>query len=1049
MTKYILTFLIAVCLMVTAGPLLAQKATVHIEGKVLNKELSLPQVKVDILGQGGSPRYGETEADGSFSIDVPKGKTIEFRYVGMKTLTKAFTIDAKDVVLYLEAKPGQMQEVMVTGFKKVTRETMTGSSVLISGDQLQDVPVTNVTELLQGKIAGLDVQVNSGMPGARNSIHLRGTSSAGVTGAGANAFMTPTSPLFVVDGVQIDDNANYEYGFDQAGPGISPLSAIPPEDVESVEVLKDAQATALYGSRGAYGVILITTKRGQSSVPIVRYTGSYFVNTVPKLRDVIGGKDERYLRIQQILQYDSTNEAALALINNTYFLSDSLSPYYNNATNWQKVFYKNTSNQSHNVNISGGSQKFNYKANLGYYNEKGIVENTGLDRYTLNMNALYQPSTRFRMQITMNSSMVENQKGSGVGLVQQGVAKGSGASSLLPSPSQYSANNAALESILVRDNNKTGTVMSNLDIRWEIFPKIRLSSNESYTVTSAVSDNFRPAFVNSGLGEASSFNSRAYNLYSRNMISYDNSFNDETHNINFYAFNEITKNTYRANNLMTMGTANDDIEGPYGNNAYQSYNGTSSYTDYRGLAYGASFSYNYMKKYMLDLSIRTDGTSTNGPNSGWTKNPTVGLRWNFYKENWMKGISWLDYGSFRFSWGKNIIPTGTIFDVYGKYSQGDGYNNENSIVNSWGSIPNPNFLPQTTSMFNWGTEAGFLQGRIDFVYEFYYKTVTNQISVQNIADINGFGSLSSNDLANADWGHELTLSFRPLNPKSPVKWTLSTNASYVKDILTQLPNGQRQLIGEVGDDNLPVLQRLGRNVFTNLLFNTKGVYATDADVPINPADGKPMRVVKNGVVTFFQAGDPIWADLNGDYIIDDNDRVAVGNPRPLITGGITNFLQYKNFSLNINMSFTLLRDIINTSVAEKFDYFADPTEMNVLVPIAEYDFWQKPGDNSKYPNPFNFIHYDAIDPFRVNQTMYMEDGSYVKINNITLGYNLNRDWTKKWGVTSCRLYLTAANVATFSHYSGPNPENVTDLGYDNSNGYPNRRNFTFGLNVQF
>jgi len=130
MTKYILTFLIAVCLMVTAGPLLAQKATVHIEGKVLNKELSLPQVKVDILGQGGSPRYGETEADGSFSIDVPKGKTIEFRYVGMKTLTKAFTIDAKDVVLYLEAKPGQMQEVMVTGFKKVTRETMTGSSVL-------------------------------------------------------------------------------------------------------------------------------------------------------------------------------------------------------------------------------------------------------------------------------------------------------------------------------------------------------------------------------------------------------------------------------------------------------------------------------------------------------------------------------------------------------------------------------------------------------------------------------------------------------------------------------------------------------------------------------------------------------------------------------------------------------------------------------------------------------------------------------------------------------------------------------------------------------
>lgn len=1048
MTKYILTLLIAFSLLSTGEPLLAQTGTVHIEGKVMNKELSLPQVKVDILGEKGSARYGETGADGSFSIDVPKGKAIEFRYVGMKTLTKTFDASAKDVVLYMEAKANQMQEVLVTGFKKVTRETMTGSSVVISGDQIQDVPVTNVTQLLQGKVAGLDVQVNSGMPGARTSIHLRGTSSANVTGAGANAFMTPTSPLFVVDGVQIDDNANYEYGFDQAGPGISPLSAIPPEDVESIEVLKDAQATALYGARGAYGVILITTKRGQSSVPIVQYSGSYFVNTVPKLRDVIGGADERYLRLQQILTYDSTNAAALALINNTDFLSDSLSPYFNNATNWQKVFYKNTSNQSHNVNISGGSQKFNYKANLGYYNEKGIVENTGLSRYTLNMNALYQPSTRFRMQVTMNSSMIENQKGSGIGLVQQGVAKGSTASSLLPAPSQYSANNAALESMLVRDNNKTASIMSNLDIQWEVVRNLRLSTNESYTVKSGVSDNFRPAFVNEGLGESSSFNSRTYNLYSRNMISYVNTFNED-HNLNIYAFSELTKNTYRANNFLVKGTANDDIEGPYGNNSFQSYNGTSSYTDYRGLAYGGSFSYNFRKKYMLDLSIRTDGTSTNGPNSGWTKNPTIGIRWNFNKENWMKDLYWLDYGSFRFSWGKNIIPTGSIFDVYGKYSQGDGYNNENSIVNGWGSIPNPDFMPQTTTMFNWGLESGFLKGKIDLVYEFYYKTVTNQVSLQGIADINGFESLSSNDKANATWGHELTLSFRPLNPNAAFKWNLSMNGSYAKDILTQLPNGQRQLIGEAGEDNMPVLFRLGRNVFTNLLYNTKGVYSTDADVPINPGDGKPMRVIQDGVVTYFQAGDPIWADLNGDYIIDDNDRVAVSNPRPVITGGVTNFIQYKNFSLNMNVSFTLLRDIINTSVAEKFKYFASPTQMNVLVPIDQYDFWHQPGDISQYPNPFNFIHYNAINPFRANQTMYLEDGSYVKINNITLGYNFNRDLTKKWGVTSCRLFVTAANVATFSNYSGPNPENVTELGYDNSNGYPNRRNFTFGLNVQF
>ncbi|MGF7230450.1 MAG: SusC/RagA family TonB-linked outer membrane protein, partial [Arachidicoccus sp.] len=630
-----------------------------------------------------------------------------------------------------------------------------------------------------------------------------------------------------------------------------------------------------------------------------------------------------------------------------------------------------------------------------------------------------------------------------------GVAKGSDTTSLLPPPSAYSANNAAVGTFAVRDNNKTGIINSSLDIEWEPIKHLRLSSNDSYSVTSQVSDNYRPAYINGGLGQATSFNSRAYNLYSRNMISYVNTFNEDN-TFNLYVFNELQKNLSSADQLLVKGTANDDIEGPLGNNAYSSYGGTTAYADQRSLAFGGSLEYNYKTKYIIDLSVRTDGTSTNGPNSGWSKNPTVGVRWNFQKENWFKNINWLDYGSLRFSWGSNIIPTGSIFDVYGKYTQGAGYNDESSIVNSWGNIPNPDFRATTSTQADWGFEGGFLHGFLDVTYDFYYKTVVNQVMSRNIADINGFSSISTNDLSQADYGHELSLNFRPFSGDHALKWNFSINGSYVRDVLTQLPGGTRQMIiQDQSTENLPVLYRLGRNTFTNLLFNTKGVYAANADVPINPADGKPLRVINNGVVTYLHAGDPIWADLNGDYVIDGADRVAVGDPAPKITGGINSFLQYKNFSLNVNVSYTLLRDIINTTAAHRFQGFADPTSPGVLVPIGQYNYWEKPGDIAKYPNPFDFLNYKAVQPFRYNQTMYMEDGSYFKVNDITLGYNFNRDLTKRWGITSCRVYVTAANVATFSHYSGPDPENVTDLGYDNSNGYPNRRNYTIGFNVQF
>src|SRR5699024_3534678 len=419
----------------------AQSKTITVEGTVTDQSTGDPAIGISILAGSPPKPIAITDVQGQYSVNVEAGTILTFRGLSYEEVHKKVKENTPNLKISISPSSQTLNQVVITGYTRKTRATTTGSVARISGKEIQDVPVANVMELIQGKVAGLNIQLNNGAPGAMGRIQVRGLSSTSVSSDG---FLTPTSPLFVVDGVPVDPNKGYQYGFNQAGPGISPLSLIPPEDVASVEVLKDAAATSIYGSRGAYGVIIITTKRGESSVPIVRYTGNAFFNIPPKLRNVIGGKRERRLRIWQIRHFDTTRNAALELINNTPFLSDSLNPYYNNSTNWQDIFYRPTYNMSHNISISGGDEEFNYKTNLNYYKENGIVENTGFQRYSISMNARYQPSTRFKMMTTLNLAYGKKNNGSGVGLLQKGVAAGANTSSLLPPPSMYSDNNAAL-----------------------------------------------------------------------------------------------------------------------------------------------------------------------------------------------------------------------------------------------------------------------------------------------------------------------------------------------------------------------------------------------------------------------------------------------------------------------------------------------------------------------------------------------------------------------------------------------------------------------------
>ncbi|MGN6162970.1 MAG: SusC/RagA family TonB-linked outer membrane protein [Flavisolibacter sp.] len=1006
------------------------------------------------IAVGKPPKpIGTTDENGNFSVTVDAGAELTFTYAGFETVRRT-VISGKVLEINMKSKDNPMQEIVVQGFKAKVRETSTGSSTVLSGKTVQDVPVSNVIQLLQGKVAGLNIQNNTGSPGGMGTINLRGVSSIAISSDG---FLTPTSPLFVIDGVPVDPNTNFEYGFQGGGPGISPLALIPPEDIEQFDILRDAAATSQYGSRGAYGVIIITTKRGRSKVPIVAYSGSYFMSTVPKLRPILGGKEERMNRINAILKYDTTLASAQALINQTPFLSDSLNPYYNNATNWQNYFFRNTSNQQHNISIRGGDEKFNYKTNLNYFSESGIVENTGFKRYSLGMNATYSPTTNFKMSVNLTGLLGQKQNGSGVGLVQTGIAQGAATSSLLPPPSLFSENNSALATARVKNNNKTSAISTSLDLQYEPIKGIRFINLLSYNFNSGTSDIFKPSTLNNGSSQAYSYNDHSYTVYDRTSINYIKTFND-LHNFNVSAFNEINSYGFRAGAVRPTQTANDQIEGPLGYNYSLTGGGTlNNIKDTRQHGYGGSFSYNYDQKYVLDLSYRFDGLSTNGPSQGYSQNPSVSARWNFYKESFFDKVSWLSFGSLRAGWGRSILPTGSIFDVYGKYIVGLPYNNNPTVTIDYSTVPNTSFLPETQTSLSGALETGLFDNRLQTTFETYYRSIDNQVMDVALSNISGFGKLKTNAVSVVNYGLEWTAKYQVFKPTNPLQWSLTVTGALNRAVLTKLPDDLRQMTIQVVDGNtsVPVVYRVGRSPFSNLLYNTVGVYNSTADVPVNIATGERQQLGR-GNSYYFQGGDARWTDVNGDYIIDENDLLPIGDPVPKVTGGISSFNSYKDFQLTINASYTLNRDVLNTSQAAMFQNYNNPTILSALVPINDYNYWiPSPGVkgsgtvNAQYPNPYDFTRAGVMQPYRTNQTLFLEDGSYWKINNIILAYNMNRNFIKRFGMTSCRLTLTANNVYTFSNYSGPDPELVTALGRDNSGGYPNARTYAVGINIQF
>lgn len=1055
--KYIYLFVL-LCTFLGFSKDLSAQTKKTVAGTVSDNQGGIPNVNI-LLDRKA---IGVTNSDGAFSVSVPENVILEFSCIGYKT-AKASVAGKTKLNVKLESDNNNLKEVTISGYVNKTKETSVSSSVKISGKDLQAVPVASITDMLQGKVPGLNIQQNTGSPGMRGSMAIRGLSSTNISGSGNEAFLQPTSPLFIVDGVPIDDNQNFSYGFQTPGPGVSPISLIPQQDVESIEVLKDASATALYGSRGAYGVIVITTKRGNSKIPVVTYNGQFFVSAVPKLRAVIGGMDERSLRINQILAADTSYYHALGLINGTSFISDSLNAYYNNSTNWQSYFYRTTYNQTHNLNIAGGDLAFNYKVNLGYFKQKGIQENTGFDRSNLRMNMSYMPNQKFKLFATINGALGKQQKGSGNGLLNTGVATGGSSSSLLPSPSQYSAINSVLAAVTTDNDNKTVDLNSTVELKYEFVKNLSLTSNFNYALNTGTEDNFLPASINGNRSSLYAYNSVKNVIYNRNLLQYTYIMKDrsgeEAHNFLAYVFNETSSTNFKADVIKNNKVVNDYLRGPLvGVDDYlTSLGGTlDNFLQTRSVAFAGSFQYNYKKRYIVDGTYRFDGNSTNGPDAGYAKSPSIGFRWNIDNEPFMaKQVQkWLDYASIRVTYGTVLQPSGTVYDVYGKYSSIGNYNGSQSVAIGNDRAPNTNLQAAKNTTLNFGFDFGMLKGKLSGTFDAYYKQTDNLFGTKTLANINGFTEVTTNEEALVNIGYEASLTGSLLPKSSKAKLSLRLTGAINHDYLAALPNGVRQIIRTDPNTGQAILKRIGSNALANFIYNTKGVYSNNGDVPVDPLTGLRYRIRNadgslGGVLNYFKGGDPRFTDLNGDYILDSYDLVDAGNSQIRFNGGATLDFRYKNFNMQVQGTGVIGRDILNNSLASQFQAFYNPLTLTGLVPITEYDIWKNAGQHAVYPNPYDYLRSSIVDPYRFAQTLFQEDGSYFKLNYISLGYTLNQRFTNRFGMNRVVLGGTVSNLFILSNYSGPNPENVTSLGRDYSGGYPNPKTFVVNLNIEF
>lgn len=1032
--------LICACLVLTQL-IFSQNYTVT--GVVTAAEDGLPLIGVNVIVKGASGIGTITDIDGKYSINVPQGKSLLFSYIGYKEQTKEIRSNTVlNIVLDSDAK--MLDEVVAIGYGTMKKSDLTGSVTSIKSDALQKTPAAGLDQALQGRAAGVTVNANSGQPGANAVIRIRGIGSV----------MGGSDPIYVVDGM-ITTN----------------ISFLNPNDIESTEILKDASSTAIYGSRGANGVILITTKKGKegkTNISFNAYTGiqnrwnkldlmkrDEFVKALIDLNNITSEKN--FFRNYGFNKW----LGAYRLGNSPYFpvLKSDANPtgmdYANVETDWQdEVFNENALVQNYTISFDGGTAKDRYTISAGYFNQDGTIIGSNYERFTFRINSSHKMNNWLTIgeNLSFNSSTgrnaMNNNSSPGASVLSAALAMAPWDPTHYPSGSvnkdgkDLSGQIAASSNFRNVTNPYSMVQMAhplNRAERWVGDVHVEIRPTKDLVLRSAI--NFDHSYIRDQLFkeayEYSAYDKSDLNFFQSSITRYNTMIyeNTLTYNKSFdkHSITAMIGQTTEEYNFYTIGGSGASILNPVESNWYLK--STTENKTYAGdgvdrrrmFSLLSRIHYSYGSKYMITLNFRGD-SSSRFPANPWGYFPSTALAWRVSEESWMEDISNLDFMKVRLGWGRignANVPTDAFNSVM--FSSGPtfvdytfGSNQSLSTGAAMLTIPNKNGKWETAEQVNGGIDFGFLGGKLNGSIDLFSRnTIDALLYVKAPAQVgNRYDPIANVGNIN-NKGIEIALDHQ--NTIRKFKYGVNGNVSFIKNELTKLNGGDPIYGDRVKTDE-------GLALFTFWGYKYEGIYQSDEEA-LQHLYGYSAAEIS------FHKGDAKFADLDGNGKIDDFDKTDLGNAFPWMTYGLNLSADYVGFDLQVFLQGVAGVEIYN-AVRERTEGKGDVSTLST----AMRDVWTSANPGGSIPNPFGTSLNMA------NSSRFVENGSYLRVKNLQLGYTLPSSITKKASINRCRFYLSGSNLFTFTGYTGYDPEVGGGVDYGN---YPQSRTFTFGVNLDF
>lgn len=1036
--------------------------TISVVGTVTDeKGESLPGVSVLVKGIS---KGTITDVNGKFAISLSgSANVLVFSYIGYESKEMKATA-GKPMLITLKEDSKSLNEVMVIGYQDVRKKDLTGSVAKANITDMLKAPVSSFDQALGGRVAGVNVSSSEGTPGGTMNIVIRGN----------NSISQSNSPLYVIDGFPVED------------PTVG--AAINPNDIESIDVLKDASSTAIYGARGANGVIIITTKKGVAGAPKVTYDGSYGVQRVIHKIPMMDAYE--FVRLQNEIDPVATTAATgyLGTYNGkTYTLDD-----YRNIKqfNWQDMILRDAPQQNHSISLTGGTSDVRYTASLSYYSQDGVVIKSNYNRVqgrlgvTIRQNKLsINLSTNYSQNTSTGSSPSQTQSSGMTNLFysvwgyRPVTAPGVDINSLVDNgvdPDINVLNDYRFNPVLSLNNEYRKRIATNNQfngyVEYEFTKGLKLKVSGGYTVTGGRSETFNNSKTRYGSASSNDHvnatlaTAETKTWLNENILTYQKVI-DKVHSFNAMAGMTMQASESNAYSMKTNNIPNESL-GMAGMSQGTAQPVTSAIANWSMLSYLGRINYNYKSKYYFTASYRADASSKFPIANRWGYFPSTSLAWNFMEEGFMKPISSIvKSGKLRLSWGQTGNNRVGEYDYYaqlfmpqsggGTYLQPGDYTSgvygfNNSITNFGtipGNLPNSSLKWETTAQTNAGIDLSFLGDRINFTFDWYNKNTSDLLFYSALPPSSGFGGAYKNIGAVRNEGVEFTLNTVNIKTKS-FSWTSNFNISFNKNTVLSMSENQLSLPNNgYFDQNYTAsnyIAKIGYPIGMMYGYIYEGTYKV-SDFDYNGS----TYTLKTGIPRYTseaatQPGYPKYADLNHDGVIDSNDQTMIGRGAPIHTGGFTNNFEYAGFDLSVFFQWSYGANILNANRL-MFEGFNKKKDVNQFA---------------SYANRWTFDNQDSDIPVVSNSTSnslfssrVIEDGSYLRLKTVSLGYNIPNKLLKRLGIAKIHVYVSGQNLFTLTKYSGYDPEvsirNTALTPNLDFSSYPRAVSLNGGVNVSF